>query len=193
MKIKSVLLILFFTSSFLAQAQAQEARTSDFLEYEGLVLWLPTMFDEFLYPSFRDQSLLRANSYETFLEKYPNSLLVPEVKLRLAKLYRDIELPEVHMWRQESRNCASKSSGKFWEVDFCEVKFLLRFQVEPWRDPLYNAKSIKILKEIVEKYGHVKRYAMIEQKIGGFRYVEEEIGREAFFLLKEQEEFLKAH
>lgn len=190
MKIKNVLLtflffFVFFANSFLAQAQ--EARTPDFVEYEKITLRPLTDFENLFYPSVRLLALYQVSSYEDFVRRYPNSPLIPNVKLNIAKLYKDVESAEADMWRGELRSCVLNSRGKSWEAEACEAKFRLQIYVyaKPWHDLSYWDLSKKIFLALVKNHGHEKIYAILLPKIGGFGFVDEDIGGEALFWLSQ--------
>lgn len=194
MKIKNVLLtflLLLFASSFLAQAQ--EARTSDFLEYERIFISLDdTEFKDWPYQlritDYRRLNLRRAYSFEDFFKTYPDSLLAPEAKFRAAALYLTIDNPGISELRRELYNCIDKAGVisrtdiRGWKVDFCENLFFLQ-TYNNWRNPVYVRKGVQMLLELIEKHGHAKRYWMFEPKLGGFNFIDEDIGGAALYLL----------
>ena len=81
--------------------------------------------------------------------------------------------------------CLERNSGDaIYDGDAREA-CILEFdkKTKKWRDPIYSGKAVKLLLELVGKYGHQKRYNMNEPRIGGFAWVEEEIGAKALYLL----------
>ena len=82
----------------------------EYFEYETIVLSM-------LYSSFnpeisnwRELYLLKVAKYKEFINKYPDSLLLAEVKLRIAELYKDVEKKEVYQFRVELYRCLADYS-----------------------------------------------------------------------------------
>ena len=138
--------------------------------------------ESLLYPNYRKVWLDQADRYEKFVADYPDSPLTPDVKLRLAEIYKDIENVETNEWRFELWFCTARSS-KLWEKDRCRTMFMLRKAGTQWRDPFYAEKAVKILLELIEQHGHKKRYAETEGRAGRLYPAEEEIGAIALFFL----------
>lgn len=198
-------------------ALATELQPQDFAEYESLVLSPVSLYDT-PYLDYRTIDLARAERFEEFLRKHPDSALVSNAKLRLAEIYSDIEKPEINMLRNEMYRCIERAASTE-RRSLCGAMFDIQ-TLGMRRDPFYKTKAVEILKELVERHGYDKIYLMVEPRVGGFKWVEEEIGGEALFLLvgaaslkdkkkiygiilkeykvrqfirKEAEEFLRAH
>ncbi len=167
--------LFLFNSAF-----AVEKRPQDFAEYEALVLSPLYLYDT-LYPDYRAIDIARAESLEEFLRRHPDSALVSNAKLRLAEIYSDIEKPEINEFRNEMYRCIERAASGA-KRDLCEAMFDLQTRGKR-RDPFYKTKAVEILKELAERYGHDKVYLMAEPRVGGFKWVEEEIGGEALFAL----------
>lgn len=177
----TILLGAFLSALFLLNsAFATEERPQDFVEYENLVLSPMYLYDT-PYPDYRIIDIARAERLEQFLRKYPDSALVSNAKLRLAEIYSDIEKPDISEFRNEMHRCIEMATSSA-KRDLCEAMFDLQ-TLGKRRDPFYKTKAVEILKELVERYGHDKIYWMVEPRVGGFRWVEEEIGGEALFSL----------
>ncbi len=178
---------LFVTAAFLfyAFAFAKADNSAELVEYEKIVLApLSDPLDTSI-PNWRELYLAKIAKYEAYLEKYSNSPLVAEVKLRIAEFLKDVERPEIYKLRVEMYQCLERNSGDaIYDGDAREA-CILEFdkKTKKWRDPIYSGKAVKLLLELVGKYGHQKRYNMNEPRIGGFAWVEEEIGAKALYLL----------
>lgn len=176
-----ILFGVFLSALFLLNPVfATEDRPQDFVEYEALVL-LPMFLYDTPHPDYRVIDIARAEHFEEFLRKYPDSALVSNAKLRLAEIYSDIEKPEVNEFRNEMYRCIERATSS-QKRDLCEAMFDSQ-TLGKRRDPFYKTKSVEILKELVDQYGHDKIYFMFEPRAGGFKWVEEEIGGEALFSL----------
>lgn len=184
--------IIIFAGMFpaLAVAKKTEEITVDlhpfeYFEYETIVL---SMFSNSLdssIPNWRELYIRKAERYKEFIKKYPNSPLLAEVKLRIAELYKDVEKEELHPFRMEMYRCLAEYSdengGTFEGRKECIGKFYKN--IGKWRDPAYSQKAVNLLLELVRDYGHVKRYNMEEPRLGGFKWIDEEIGARSLYLL----------
>lgn len=158
----------------LEAATVEDTRTgrpADFVEYERLVLGMKRFYG---YEEFQDNRMvwLRNTEYfEAFLKQYPHSVLVPQVKLRLAELYINVmvEFPEFDLIREEHYLCAA-SAGTVAEAERCYDRFYLRTAFRP-RDPVYVKKAIQLLDEIYISHGTTPHYAWAD---GVFRYRDDE-------------------
>lgn len=178
---------LFVMTAFLFYALAftKADNSVEFVEYEKIVLApLADPLDTSI-PNWRELYLAKIAKYEAYLKKYPNSPLVAEVKLRIAEFLKDVERPEIYKLRVEMYRCLERHSGDaLYDSDAREACILeFNSKTEKWRDPIYSGKAVKLLLELVEKYGRQKRYNMEEPMLGGFGWVEEEIGAKALYLL----------
>lgn len=158
---------------------------AEYIEYEKIVL-TPLLDPRGpLIPNWRELYLAKIAKYKDYLKKYPGSPLVAEVKLRIAELALDTERPGIYQFRTKMYQCLAENAGESAENEALRQDCIREFEnaTPKWRDPLYTEKAVKILLELVEKYGHKKRYSMREPKIGGFEWDEEEIGTRALYLL----------
>ena len=177
--------LLVATALFFTAVPLQVVTTLEFTEYEKIVLSPLSDPMDTSIPNWRELWLAKIAKYEAFLKKYPNSPLVAEVKLRIAEFLKDVERPEIYPLRVEMYRCLEQNAGdtvyESDEREACIVEF--NNKTEKWRDPVYSQKAVRLLLELVKKYGHQKRYNMNEPRIGGFGWVEEEIGAKALYLL----------
>ena len=180
---------LIFAGAFPALADetgkeglALDPRIFEYFEYETIVL---VPYGEPSDENWRKLYLERAEKYEEFLKKYPDSPLMVEVKLRMAELYKDIEKEEVYPFRVEKHRClvehSNENGGTLEEREDCIRKFYK--DIGRWRDPVYMKKAVALLLELVRDHGHTKRYNMEESRVGSFQWVDEEIGAKALYLL----------
>ena len=164
---------------------AVDSHLFEYFEYEAAVL--STFSDQYdsAIPNWRELYLRKVKKYEEFLKKYPNSPLSAEVKLRIAELYKNVEKEEVYSFRVKLYRCISEYSdengGTLEERERCIKKFYEN--IGKWRDPAYGQKAVNLLLELIRDYGHVKRYSMEEPRLGGFKWIDEEIGAISFYLL----------
>lgn len=184
--------ILILISAFLAFASlkkteevAVDLHIFEYFEYETTVLSMLSGQYDSAIPNWRELYLKKIERYEEFLKKYPSSPLLAEVKLRITELYKDVEKKEVYPFRVELYQCLSEHSdengGGFEERKDCIRKFYKN--IGKWRDPIYAQKAVNLLLELVRNYGHAKRYNMEEPRIGGFKWIDEEIGARSLYLL----------
>lgn len=183
-----LLFLIFWLVSVLAAYPAyggKQPALAEYAEYEKIVL-TPLLDPRGPpIPNWRELYLAKIAKYENYLKKYPDSPLVAEVKLRIAELALDTERPGVYQFREKMYQCLAKNTGESPESQTLRENCIREFKdaTPKWRDPLYTEKAVKILLELVEKYGHKKRYSMREPKIGEFAWDEEEIGAQALYLL----------
>lgn len=170
---------------FYAFAPLRSEASSEFVEYEKIVLAPLSDPLDTSVPNWRELYLAKIAKYEAYLKKYPNSSLVAEVKLRIAEFLKDVERPEIYKFRVEMYRCLERHSGDAIYDSDAREGCILEFdsKTQKWRDPIYSGKAVNLLLELVDKYGHQKRYNMEEPKLGGFRWVDEEIGAKALYLL----------
>ncbi|MBI2639618.1 MAG: hypothetical protein HYW90_01855 [Candidatus Sungbacteria bacterium] len=158
---------------------------AEYIEYEKIVL--TPLLDPLgpPIPNWRELYLAKIAQYENYLKRYPNSPLAAEVKFRIAELMLDTERPDIYRFRVKMYQCLAENAGESAEKEALRQNCIREFEkaATKWRDPFYVEKAVKILFELVEKYGHKKRYSMAEPKIGGFEWDEEEIGAQALYLL----------
>lgn len=159
--------------------------TQEFTEYEKIVLSPLSDPMDTSIPNWRELYLAKIAKYEAFLKKYPNSPLTAEVKLRIAEFLKDVERPEIYPLRVGMYRCVEQNAGDTAERSAAREACIVEFnnKTKKWRDPAYSKKAVELLLELVQKYGHQKRYNMSEPRIGGFSWVEEEIGAKALYLL----------
>ncbi len=161
------------------------SRLLEYFEYETIVLSAFSEPRDSAIPNWRELYLWKVSRYEEFLKKYPDSPLLAEVKLRIAELYKDIEKKEVYPFTVELYRCLSEYSdekgGVLEEREKCIKKFYEN--IGRWRDPVYAQKAVNLLLELVRDYGHVKRYGMEEPRLGGFQWIDEEMGAISLYLL----------
>lgn len=159
----------------------------EYLEYETIVLSMLFDTHDSAIPNWRELYLRKVKRYEEFLNNHPNSLLLAEVKLRIAEFYKDVEKEEVYQFRVELYRCLSQHSdengGTLEKREKCFKNFYEN--TGKWRDPVYSQKAVKLLLELVRDFGHVKRYSMKEPRIGGFNWIDEEIGARSLYILSE--------
>ena len=191
--LSAVMFFAFFMAGFSVSAAASipakgeavklTSELEDYREYEKIVLKPWNSDSDQVIPDYRAIYLFRASQYEAFLEKYPNSLLVPEVKLRLAEIYKDVERPEVFQYRKEMYYCLETASGSSLAArEKCIAEFWQNIEGRK-RDPAYTKKAIALFYEIIQNYGYYKRYIMFEPRHGGFRHTEEDAGGYALYIL----------
>lgn len=160
-------------------------RIFEYFEYETTVLSNLSNPNDSAIPNWRELYLIKIKRYEEFINKYPNSPLLAEVKLRIAELYKDVEKKEVYPFRVELYKCLSEYSddngGTPEKRDNCIKKFYEN--IGRWRDSVYSRKAADLLLELVRDYGHTKRYNMEEPRLGGFKWIDEEIGARSLYLL----------
>ncbi|MDO8560940.1 MAG: hypothetical protein Q7R91_01855 [bacterium] len=157
----------------------------EYIEYENLVVTPFSDSRDASIPNWRALYLKKAERYEAYMTQFPDSLLVTEVKLRLAEIYKDVEREGIYLFRLELYECTKKFSqeheGTFEERKICIEDFYKK--TEKWRDPVYTKKAVALLLELIKNHGHARRYAMQKPHIGGFAWVDEEIGAQALYLL----------
>ena len=184
--------VIVFIGAFPALATVKNAEEIpinqhllEYFEYETTVLSMLYGSSSSEIPNWRELYLLKVVKYEEFLKKYPRSPLLAEVKLRIAELYKDIEKKEIYQFRVELYRCLAEYSdekgGTLEERKKCIKKFYEN--IGNWRDPEYSKKAVDLLLELVNNYGHVKRYSMEEPRLGGFKLADEEIGAVSLYIL----------
>ncbi|MFY9462398.1 MAG: hypothetical protein WAP51_04320 [Candidatus Sungiibacteriota bacterium] len=162
-----------------------DPRIFEYFEYETIVLSMLSNPRDPSVPNWRELYLRKVERYEEFLAKYSDTPLRAEVKLRIAELYKDVDKEEVYPFRVELYRClagrSDENNGTLEKRKDCINKFYK--DVGRWRDPAYVQKAVNLLLELVRDYGHTKRYNMEEPKIGGFKWVDEDIGAKVLYLL----------
>ncbi len=159
----------------------------EYLEYETIVLSMLSDPNSSAIPNWRELYLRRVEKYEEFIKKYPNSSLLAEVKMRIAELYKDIDKEKIYSFQLELNRCffeySDKNDGTLERREKCIKKFYEN--IGKWRDPIYGQKAVNLLLELVRDYGHVKRYSMEKARLGGFKWVDEEIGAKSLYILSQ--------
>ncbi|MDP3784749.1 MAG: hypothetical protein Q8R12_01585 [bacterium] len=188
MKIKSALLIfLFLLFACSPPAQAQKERPTDFMEFEELVAGpMPLLRDRTFVPDYRRTHLEHAKRFEAFLDKYPDSPLRPEALIRTARIYLNVERPEIHMLRQQLFFCQASAMqlSQPLRIELCQQRYMLSvMDADGASDPYYTDLAKQILNQLVELYPRAKRYIILKPGVGVFSFVEEEIGAFALYLL----------
>lgn len=182
---QALVLLLTIVALFFNAVPLWAGTTPEFTEYEKIVLSpLSDPMDSSI-PNWRELYLAKIAKYEAFMKQYPNSPLVAEAKLRIAEFLKDVERPEVYALRVEMHRCIERNAGDTVKESAARKWCITKFdqKTQKWRDPVYAQKAAKLLLELVKKYGHQKRYNMNEPRIGGFGWIEEEIGARALYLL----------
>lgn len=172
-------------SSAVSEARAEDS--PEFIEYENIVV---TPFSDSRgesIPDWRTLYFKKIAQYEAYLKKYPDSPLAAEAKLRIAELMKDVELQKIYPLRVKMYECIRAHRGETEELARERAACVKAFwaKTKKWRDPVYTKKAIQLLIELVEKHGHTKRYGMVKPHIGGFKWMEEEIGAQALYVLSQ--------
>ncbi|OGF87639.1 hypothetical protein A3B19_02490 [Candidatus Giovannonibacteria bacterium RIFCSPLOWO2_01_FULL_46_32] len=186
------LLVLFAIPVFAQQESDSpydiiNGRHQDFGDFEELASGpMPWVRDRTFVPDYRAMHLEQVKRYESFLAKYPESPLKAEALFMLAMLYLGVEGQDVHMFRQRLFVCqgVALEQRNQQKLDICQMQFMLSIaSAGGAADPTYQRLGRQVLKGLVEKYPHARRYIMIKPGAGGFRFDEEEIGAIALYVL----------
>lgn len=182
-RVACLALVLFWAHLFVSGSYGEGS--PEFFEYESIVLTPFSDPFDISIPNWRELYLAKIAKYENFLKKYPNSPLIAEAKLRIAELSFDVEREEVYSLRVKMYECLAEHGGVAPENVLAREECIRAFhdKTKKWRDSVYVEKAAAILFELVEKYGHQPRYEMQEPRIGGFQWVDEEIGAPALYIL----------
>lgn len=173
--------LVFFFLIYPLGLVAEEARPPDFVEFEMIALGLETSFEDSYYQDSRYNFLSRAGLYEKFLKKYPKSLLVAAARLAIAEIYQEIELPIINELRTGMDLCIRRAHDR-QKIDLCQALFDVN-KLAPMYDLVYRDLAAEILTELIEKNGYDKHYVMVRREIGGFRFIDEDVGGYALFIL----------
>src|SRR3989344_4549604 len=160
-------------------------RHQDFAEFEKLFSGpIPSVKDESLVPNYRQVVVEYAERFEVFLEKYPDSPLKPEILLRTAVMFLNVEAPGVYNLRRELFFCqaAAMLPLDLNEFEVCQRRYALGIaNMGGVKDPFYEYIAKQMLYQLTEQYPRAKRYVMVGPQV--FPFEEEEVGAFALFVL----------
>ena len=187
------ILCLFVLSAMPVFAQTEldspynvvNGRHQDFAEIEKLFSGpIPSVKDESFVPDYRQAVVEHAERFEVFLEKYPDSPLKPEILLRTAVMFLNVEAPGVYKLRRELCFCqaAAMLPLDFNEFEICQRRYALGIaNMGGAKDTLYEYIAKQMLYQLAEQYPRAKRYIMIGPQ--AFSFDEEEVGAFALYML----------